>query len=82
LKGRPNNEEVQCELLGIIDDCVYAALTSDFTIKVLHTMLMSIGYTEELLKERNSSIDGLTDEQKQEYQDKYKWEAAQHGFRP
>ena len=81
LQGRPNEEGVQCELLGIIDDCVYAALASGFTIKVLHVMLMNIGYTEGKLADRNKLLStDLTENEKHVLQDRFKWEAAQHSL--
>lgn len=81
LQGRPNEEEVQCELLGIIDDCVYTALASGFTIRVLHMMLMNIGYTESKLAARNKIFStDLTKSEKNALQDKFKWEAAQYSL--
>lgn len=55
IKGRPNSEVLD-EWLGIIDDCVFAAWTSDFMIRSLHVIWLEIGGTEEFLNQRNQSI--------------------------
>jgi hypothetical protein len=77
IKGRPN-AEVLDEFMGIIDDCVFAAWTSDFEIKVMHTMWISMGGTEEALAARNDSFRTATPEQMQEMQTRYKWKCGQH----
>lgn len=66
LMGRPN-EEIKWELLGLIDDIAFYAWTSGFEIRVLHTIWLNVGGTEEELKNRDVS---MTEENKA----KYKWQ--------
>lgn len=71
LKGR-TDEDVKDELLGIIDDCVYAAWCSDFEIQVLHTLWLQAGGTEQELQERNAL---LRDKAKvEELRPRFKWQ--------
>jgi hypothetical protein len=65
LKNR-SSEDIKDELLGIIDDIVFCAWSSDFIISVLHKVWISSGGKEEELTNRNTSP---TPENKA----KYKW---------
>src|SRR4051812_45273731 len=67
-RGRPN-EEVKDELLGLIDDIVYCAWTSDFELKALYVIWLEIGGSEEELAERNRTL-----VHNEVNQAKYKWE--------
>ena len=71
LKGRAN-EDVKDELLGIIDDCVYAALTSDFTITAMNIMWENCGGTKQELQERNRLLDD--DAMIEELRPRFKWQ--------
>jgi hypothetical protein len=72
IKGRPNSEVLD-EFMGIIDDCVYSALTSDFEIRVMHVMWLNMGGTEESLTTRNQLLGKATLEQKVDLQNRFKW---------
>lgn len=65
MMGQPN-EEIKDELLGLIDDIAFYAWTSDFEIRVLHTIWLNVGGTEEELRNRDVS---MTEDNKA----KYKW---------
>ena len=56
LIGR-SNEDIKDDLLSIIDECVYGALTSDFEIRVLNIIWQQCGGTDEELKNRKSPDD-------------------------
>lgn len=71
LKGRPL-EDVKDELLGIIDDCVYAALTSDFVVQVLHILWLNCGGSEQELQERNALL--RDDSKIEELRPRFKWQ--------
>lgn len=73
--GRPN-EEIKDELLGLIDDSVYCAWTSDFEIKVMDTIWMGIGGSDQELKERNAKLNDPA--MKEEFKQRFKWTAAGH----
>ena len=73
LKGRPN-EEIKDELLGLIDDIVYCAWTSDFEIKVLNAMWEQIGGSKEQLAERNAQLNDPA--KKEEFKARFKWQAC------
>jgi hypothetical protein len=76
VKGRPN-AEVLDEWMGIIDDCVYAAWTSDFEIKAMHMMWIGMGGTEESLAARNQLLRAASVETKKEMQGRFKWQCGQ-----
>lgn len=71
LIGRPN-AEIKDELLGLIDDIVYCAWTSDFEIRVLETIWFNIGGSPEELAQRNAQLD----EKKEEFKNRFKWQAC------
>lgn len=75
IKGRPN-AEVLDEWMGIIDDCVCAAWTSDFEIRTMHMVWIRMGGTEEALTARNQLLRTASAEQKQEMQSRHKWQCA------
>ncbi len=68
LKARAN-DDMKDELLGIIDDCCYASLTSDFTISLMRIIWMNCGGTEQELQERN-----LNSEMIEELRPRFKWQ--------
>jgi hypothetical protein len=73
--GRPN-AEIKDELLGLIDDSVYCAWTSDFEIRVMDTIWMGIGGSDQELKERNAKLNDPS--MKEEFKQRFKWTAAGH----
>jgi hypothetical protein len=75
IKGRPN-KEVLDEWLGIIDDCVYAAWTSGFEIKVMHIMWLKMGGTEDALAQRNATFRTASPEKMLEFKERFKWQCA------
>ena len=73
--GRPN-AEIKDELLGLIDDSVYCAWTSDFEIAVMNIIWMEIGGSEQELKERNFEMNNP--KMKEEFKQRFKWAVAGH----
>ena len=73
IKGR-SNAEVLDEFLGIIDDCVFYAWTSDFEIQTMHWIWKEMGGSEEKLAARNALLHKPTDVQKKELNARFKWQ--------
>lgn len=69
--GRPN-AEIKDELLGLIDDCVHAAWTSDFEIWAMNTIWENIGGSKEELQDRNRQLDDPSGKEK--LRSRFKWQ--------
>lgn len=63
------NADIKDELLGLIDDIVFCAWTSDFELNVLHVVWLQIGGSEQELLDRKP-VDTP------ENQAKYKWQVC------
>lgn len=64
--GKPH-DEIKDWLLGLIEDCRFASLTSSFEMQVLDTVWRCVGGTEEELENRRISVPP-TPEEKAKYQ--------------
>jgi len=71
------NEEIKDELLGLIDDSVFCAWTSDFEIRVMERIWFEIGGSKEELAERNGQLEDKS--KLEEFKARFKWQACGQG---
>ena len=72
LQALKDRDDIKDELLGIIDDCAYAGLASDFTMQTLHVLWLQVGGSEEELRERNKLLDNPA--KIEELRPRFKWQ--------
>ena len=78
LRALVGRDDIKDELMGIIDDCVFAGLTSDLVISILHRLWQDEGGTIEELKKRNDLL--REGELSEEMKKKFKWQMCPYRY--